>query len=337
MGKFENNNYQSQNSTIKIFFQILFMLIMTVIIPLFLGGIRLALRSPDLIFGEKVFKSWKTRVIYSTLAILLTPIQIVTLYIKLYFTDLTLKAYPEDKMLLEKRARLTFELKSFVKLELGTESLYQLIGQFIFLLMAKTDTPTDLISDTIRKIQSDSDLIELLVLSLIWSFATNILSNNQGLSTRRVFFPFLSQIMAGLYTLCLSTSRVLAMVLYFTPVLGLFGLLKHYKAEQTKWDPWIERFFVKDNLIKVGNVTVKWTNGNDAINRSVTGFGYLKIKKYFCFLSKELKNFITVYSLFKILISFNRYHFYLSTDGMEMKHLPMNFILFIVLEHILKP
>ena len=113
MGKFENNNYQSQNSTIKIFFQILFMLIMTVVIPLFLGGIRLALRSPDLIFGEKVFKSWKTRVIYSTLAILLTPIQIVILYIKLYFTDLTLKAYPEDKMLLEKRARLTFELKSF--------------------------------------------------------------------------------------------------------------------------------------------------------------------------------------------------------------------------------
>ena len=284
MGKFENNNYQSQNSTIKIFFQILFMLIMTVVIPLFLGGIRLALRSPDLIFGGKVFKSWKTRVIYSTLAILLTPIQIVTLYIKLYFTDLTLKAYPEDKMLLEKRARLTFELKSFVKLELGTESLYQLIGQFIFLLMAKTDTPTDLISDTLRKIQSDSDLIELLVLSLIWSFATNILSNNQGLSTRRVFFPFLSQIMAGLYTLFVSTSRILAMVLYFTPVLGLFGLLKHYKAEQNKWHRNIERF-VKNNLIKVGNVTVKWTNGNDAINRSVTGYGYSKIMKYFCFLS----------------------------------------------------
>ena len=274
MGKFENNNYQSQNSTIKIFFQILFMLIMTVVIPLFLGGIRLALRSPDLIFGEKVFKSWKTRVIYSTLAILLTPIQIVILYIKLYFTDLTLKAYPEDKMLLEKRARLTFELKSFVKLELGTESLYQLIGQFIFLLMAKTDTPTDLISDTLRKIQSDSDLIELLILSLIWSFATNILSNNQGLSTRRVFFPFLSQIMAGLYTLFVSTSRVLAMVLYFTPVLGLFGLLKHLKAEQTKWNWRIEQHLEKDNLIKVGNVTVKWTNGNDAINRSVTSFGY---------------------------------------------------------------
>ena len=241
---------------------------MTVVIPLFLGGIRLALRSPDLIFGEKVFKSWKTRVIYSTLAILLTPIQIVILYIKLYFTDLTLKAYPEDKMLLEKRARLTFELKSFVKLELGTESLYQLFGQFIFLLMAKTDTPTDLISDTLRKIQSESDLIELLVLSLIWSFATNILSNNQGLSTRRVFFPFLSQIMAGLYTLFVSTSRILAMVLYFTPFLGLFGLLKHYKAEQNKWDRVIENF-VKDNLIKVGNVTVKWTNASDAINRSV--------------------------------------------------------------------
>ena len=245
------------------------MLISTVVIPLLLGGIQLALRSPDLIFGEGIFRSLKTRVIYSTLALLLTPIQIFILYTKLYFTDLNLKAYQDDKMLLAKRERLTYELKSFVKLELGIESLYQLILQFIFLLMAKTDTPTNLISDTLRNIQNNDDLIELLVLSLLWSFATNILSNNQGLSTRRVFFPIKSQIMAGLYTLFVSSSRILAMVLYFTPMLGLFGLLKHYKAEQTKWDTWIEHAFVENNTIRVGNVTVKWSeinrwNGNEA-------------------------------------------------------------------------
>ena len=248
------------------------MLISTVVIPLLFGGIQLALRSPDLIFGERVFQSWKTRTIYSTLALLLTPIQIFILYTKLYFTDLNLKAYPNDKTLLEKRERLTYELKSYVKLELGIESLYQLILQFIFLLMAKTDTPTNLISDTLRNIQNNDDLIELLVLSLLWSFATNILSNNQGLSTRREFFPIKSQIMAGLYTLFVSTSRILAMVLYFTPMLGLLGLLKHYKAEQTKWNSkWqfgIEQF-VENDTIRVGNMTVKWSdinrwNGNEA-------------------------------------------------------------------------
>ena len=235
------------------------MLISTVVVPLLLGGIRLALRSPDLIFGEGIFRSWKTRAVYSTLALLLTPIQIFILYTKLYFTDLNLKAYPNDKTLLEKRQRLTYELKSFVKLELGIESLYQLILQFIFLLMAKTDTPTNLISDTLRNIQNNDDLIELLVLSLLWSFATNILSNNQGLSTRRVFFPIKSQIMAGLYTLFVSTSRILAMVLYFTPMLGLFGLLKHYKAEQTNWNLNFNNFKGNDT-IRVGNVTVKWSD-----------------------------------------------------------------------------
>ena len=207
------------------------MLISTVVIPLLLGGIRLALRSPDLIFGDRIFRSWKTRALYSTLALLLTPIQIFILYTKLYFTDLNLKAYPDDETLLKKRQRLTYELKSFVKLELGIESLYQLILQFIFLLMAKTDTPTNLISDTLRNIQNNDDLIELLVLSLLWSFATNILSNNQGLSTRREFFPIKSQIMAGLYTLFVSTSRILAMVLYFTPMLGLFGWCSLYQVD----------------------------------------------------------------------------------------------------------
>lgn len=89
------------------------------------------------------------------------------------------------------------------------------------------------------------------------------------------------------------------MVLYFTPVLGLFGLLKHYKAEQTKWIRNIEYDFVKDNLIKVGNVTVKWTNGSDAINR----WNGNEAPSY------ELYTIYSVGTYFKALIALNVLHF----------------------------
>ena len=80
--------------------------------------------------------------------------------------------------LLKKRARLAYEINYFIRTELGLESFYQIVGQSLFLFIAKTQTPTDVVTNTIRDVSGDG-LTSLLILSLMWSFSRSILSNNR--------------------------------------------------------------------------------------------------------------------------------------------------------------
>ena len=80
--------------------------------------------------------------------------------------------------LLKKRAKLAYEINYFVRTELGLESFYQMVGQSLFLFIAKTQTPTEVVTNTIRDVSGDG-LIGILILSLMWSFARSILSNNR--------------------------------------------------------------------------------------------------------------------------------------------------------------
>ena len=80
--------------------------------------------------------------------------------------------------LLKKRAKLAYEINYFIGTELGLESFYQLVGQSLFLFIAKTQTPTEVVTNTIRDVSGEG-LIGILVLSLMWSFARSILSNNR--------------------------------------------------------------------------------------------------------------------------------------------------------------
>ena len=90
--------------------------------------------------------------------------------------------------LLKKRAKLAYEINYFVRTELGLESFYQMVGQSLFLFIAKTQTPTEVVTSTIRDVSGDG-LISVLILSLMWSFARSILSNN-----RQRFVPSIENI-----------------------------------------------------------------------------------------------------------------------------------------------
>ena len=60
--------------------------------------------------------------------------------------------------------------------------------------------------------------------------------------------------MAAFYTTIAITIRILTIVLFFTPSLGLFDLLRHWQAEQTKWHPdLIQHFVDTDGNIQFGN------------------------------------------------------------------------------------
>ena len=73
------------------FLKVIFMLIGTIVFPFLLSGVSLAIRSPDIIFGQQVFKNWMTRAGYTILAFIMTPIQFAIMHTKYYFLSLELK------------------------------------------------------------------------------------------------------------------------------------------------------------------------------------------------------------------------------------------------------
>ena len=159
---------------------------------------------------------------------------------------------------------MKWEVCQFIKLELGMETIYQLAGQIILLLMTLTSTGTevgfteifkegpsqegedvltkDAISSTAKSIgiTVETHAILLLTLSIVLSFKTCITSHLKILTARREWFPSTAKLMAGLFSLFSCLTRIIAIIIYFAPALGLFNLLHHLQAEQTPWDQNIE-------------------------------------------------------------------------------------------------
>ena len=119
--------------------------------------------------------------------------------------------------LLKKRAKLAFEINYFIRTELGLESFYQMVGQSLFLFIAKTQTPTEVVTNTIRDVSGEG-LIGILILSLMWSFARSILSNN-----RQRFVPSIGNIeMSGQTRGFLTVLQIFAIFLKYSTFEGAF-------------------------------------------------------------------------------------------------------------------
>ena len=90
-------------------------------------------------------------------------------------------------------------------------------------------------------------------LSVIWSYGSCSLSHLKGLNIHRDYFPPKSKIVAGIQAMFAIAKRVMCIVLYFTPPLGLFSLLRHLQAEQTKLENAEEYLDENTGMIQLGN------------------------------------------------------------------------------------
>lgn len=90
-------------------------------------------------------------------------------------------------------------------------------------------------------------------LSVIWSYGSCSLSHLKGLNIHRDYFPTKSKIVAGIQAMFAIAKRVMCIVLYFTPPLGLFSLLRHLQAEQTKLENAEEYLDGNTGMIQLGN------------------------------------------------------------------------------------
>ena len=250
-----------------------------------LASIRVSISNPNLIFGAKT-SSRKTAIIYGVVIICLTPFLPLIIGLQLQILYLKERLIKGNEDLSNSRSMLKFHLYNMVKLELGLESIHQLSLQMILMFNALTETGTSEGFRVIFKEGLDVWSIILLSLSIMWSFSSCCLSHLKCLNLHRVYFPFVSQVMAGAVALFSISKRVLCTLLYFTPPLGLFSILRHLQAEQTRWD--IYEFVDETNgTIQFGNSPLlewstidRWDHAkNEAPN--YTFYSIFTLKIYF--------------------------------------------------------
>ena len=132
-------------------------------------------------------------------------------------------------------------------IDLTLECAYHLFGQITLVLFAKTETPTSggldefFRKDTIFELPIEA----VLTFSIIWSLKTLILLNLKTTSTAKGFLPFTAKVAVIFWGTMAITRRILSMVAFFIPSLGLFHILYHWQAEQFP-------FKVRESLVTIG-------------------------------------------------------------------------------------
>ena len=162
--------------------------------------------------------------------------------------------------------RLQRKLLAWLKAELGAEIVYQVVIQFILLMMYETHTPTQRGIDAIFAKDSNNSFISsqvLLIFSIIWSLKTCITTHIKATKVEKEFLPFTSALVLFAQTTVGTVKRIGTLFFYFVPFFGNLNLLQHWKAELKPWKakPFLD---YKDDLMYVGNISIPWRDINRA-------------------------------------------------------------------------
>ena len=221
--------------------------------------------------------------------LVLAPFVLLALKFRLAFLNLKMNMNLDNQELVKKWENTKRMINNHIKLELGLETIYQVTGQLILLALALTDTRTTEGFSSIFSIHASTPpngnytfwqypitsfhestnidqstmTIILLVLSILKSFVGCITSHLKALTACRERFPLNSKLSATFFCFFSTTTRVLAMTMYFAVPLGLFSLMKHLQHEQIPWNPTFVSNFVwpyPNGTIIFGNSDpVEWT------------------------------------------------------------------------------
>ena len=121
---------------------------------------------------------------------------------------------------------------------------YQVASQILLLLYATSATATTGGLETVFKQSTfmgiPMDPIVVLGLSIAITFKSCISIHLKVIKTEKVFVPFTSKIFIVIWGFFASARRILSIVIFFVPSLGLLNVLYHIKAEQFPFTIWKE-------------------------------------------------------------------------------------------------
>ena len=228
-------------------------LIVSIVLPLFLSSLQLARDHPDIIYGENFYKLSRRRQVLGRIGIVLMAFINPALFIKAYesnqeklkFQDLKDKKYEEIKKIKMKGEIIQRQYVKYIRTELGFEAIFQIALQIILLLQAQTSSSTVTGLETVfgksSSVSIDADT--LIILSILWSIKTCVTLHLKAADIEKTHLRIWSKIGLVLISLFCSCARLLSIITFFTPFIGLFDLLNHYKAEQIPFAPSIREDF----------------------------------------------------------------------------------------------
>ena len=212
--------------------------------PLWLSSLRLTIASPGLTIHQKnPDNSCQTKCLYHLLDQILMFFHPILIQLRLSIcekihdiivegNDIALHRRFGDNA--KKRMLLTYHSNIFKRLELGLETIFQLSAQVTLLALWASDTRT---SHEIVSVFKASKFFFIpsnvwMYISILISLAGFAWAQSGGIAGKRVYFPLKSRFMIGMSALIACLTRVTAFVLFFSPSLGLWNLLRHYQGTQ---------------------------------------------------------------------------------------------------------
>ena len=247
---------------------VVMLLIASIILPLLLSSLQLARDRPEIIYGEGFYTQSRWRQNLGRIGIVLmayiNPALLISAYEsnqeKLKFQDLKDMQYEKIKKIGEEGEKILRSYVKFIRIELGVEVIFQIAGQIILLLQSRTSSSTVTGLEAIfGKSESDSIDVDVLIsLSILWSSKTIVTRNLKAAEVEKTHLRFFSKVFLVLISLFSSCPRLLSIVCFFTPFLGLFSLLNHYKLEQIPFTPSKEGKLKPYDVMTFGNKTFTW-------------------------------------------------------------------------------
>ena len=132
----------------------------------------------------------------------------------------------------EKQNQLSFYLKMYKKMELNLETIFQLTGKLILIALVNSETRT---TQGLLTIFDEKDIFGIparifIGLSVAFSFLSFAFAQTAGIAGYRIYFPMKSRASIGGSALLAAIVRVMTFILYFSPCLGLWNLLRHFQG-----------------------------------------------------------------------------------------------------------
>ena len=211
----------------------------SIILPFWLSGLRLSLTCPGVSLGmdNQGLKKRLCCYMVDQLIWLFHPI-FISFQLTYYQVDMEMmlgqrnvneKRFTRN---IERKKKLFLYLNTYNKMELNFETIFQMTGKIILLALvwSKTRTSHGLLTVFENKDAFNIPAELFIVLSVMFSIVTFTFSQTVGIAGLRMYFPMPSRLLIGCSALFSCVIRVLCFVLFFSPCLGLWNLLRHYQG-----------------------------------------------------------------------------------------------------------
>ena len=200
-----------------------FLMFGSIVVPLFLNITRFYLQTPMYLLGRNRWTRLVKFILFPIFPVFLKLKEIALIHAANQCYEISLHKLEETK----------YHVAKFLQGDLGLESHFQIWIHIVLLLLVTSETRTEIGLEVLFK---DEVLFYLptnlaLSLSITWSLYTCISCHIRGVSKRRSYSSTKFKIVLLIYTTSSIALRVFTNILYLTPGLGLFHILRHLQGE----------------------------------------------------------------------------------------------------------